>query len=372
MLLYVTRKHPPSIGGMQRQSYELAAELRKLVDARVISWGRSQTLLPVFLLYALVSTQLLLCRKRTLVDSVHLGDTVLSPLGLALRYLFGVPVSVNTHGLDVIFPSKLYQALVIPCLRKLDLVICNSDATRVECLNRGVPADKCVVIPIGVRKVDRVGSKIEARDSLSEFVGKDLNERKIVLTVGRLVKRKGAANFVARILPQIVAIDPRVLYLVLGDGPQRREIQQNTKMKNLESHVVLTGEVDDHILATAYLASDLFVMPNLHVPGDIEGFGIVALEASSAGLCVVATEVDGIPSAIIHEANGFLVKPDEPGVLSQTIIELLANDEQREALAGKFRDFTQAHFEWPIIAQHYVREFETLKRRVGPLQSTCS
>ncbi|MBI2953464.1 MAG: glycosyltransferase family 4 protein [Chloroflexi bacterium] len=371
MILYVTRKHPPSVGGMQRLSYELSRELKRLLDMRIIAMGRSQAWLPVFLPYAALTSFILLSLSGQRVQVVHLGDSLLAPLGVVLRALFGVPVTANAHGLDVTFPSHLYQTLVIPFLKKLDLVVCNSERTRLECLKRGVSPARCTIIPIGVREPGvRVG-KAEAIRAFSGRAGVDLARGKLILTVGRLVERKGVAHFVDLALPEILRRQPDVRYLIVGDGPERERIRRIVGERGLGEQVVLLGKVANADLPAIYAAADLFVMPNVSVPGDVEGFGIVALEASSAGLCVVATSLDGIPDAVTHARNGFLVDPADTQGLISAVLGLLEDDDRRIRFGAEARAFTLERFAWPSIANRYVAEFQKLCHDLSVVSSAA-
>ncbi len=363
MILFITRKYPPSIGGMQRLSYELVAELRKLTDIFVISWGYSQVWLPFFVLYASVVAVFLLSRNRLRIKIVHLGDVVLSPMGVLLRFFFRVPISVNAHGLDVTFPNRFYQMLVILCLKRLDLIICNSESTKRECLKRGIPSCKCIVIPIGIREAEPLVDRVEAREIISSKTGRDLREKKLIITVGRLVRRKGVACFIDEVLSKVVATNPDTVYLVVGKGPEYQGIQRVIYERKLAEHVLLLGEVTDDVLAAVYASADLFVMPNLPVPNDSEGFGIVALEASVAGLCVVASRLDGIMDAIIHGKNGFLVEPGDTDGLISIVSRLLSDIALRREFGFAARNFTLTRFAWPNIASLYVAEFQRLSKK---------
>ncbi len=292
MILFLTRKHPPSVGGMQKLSYQLIQAVSQQTETRVVAWGGSQVFLPVFLPYALLRAILILATRRD-VTLIHLGDPVLAPLGVVLKRLFRLPVVVTVHGLDVTFPHPLYQRLIIPCLYRLDRLICISAAAREACRQHGIPPERCTVIPLGIDETAfHSPPPEEARCRLEARAGYPLGERVLLLTVGRLVKRKGVAWFVASVLSPLVAARPDILYLVVGDGPQRGAIEAAARAQGLEGHVTLLGQVDEATLRAAYTAAHVFVMPNLPVPGDMEGFGLVALEACAAGGCAVAAEAD--------------------------------------------------------------------------------
>ncbi|HEX6606437.1 MAG TPA: glycosyltransferase, partial [Chloroflexia bacterium] len=139
MILFITRKHPPSIGGMQKLSQSLTVEMSKLAPTTTISWGRSTIFLPFFLFYALLRALVIIPWNRR-IQVIHLSDALLAPLGLLLKTLFRVPVVVTVHGLDITFDNGFYQWLVPRCLVHMDKLICVSGYTRDQCLRRGIPA----------------------------------------------------------------------------------------------------------------------------------------------------------------------------------------------------------------------------------------
>ena len=148
MLLFITRKYPPSVGGMQRLSYHVTTGVAAREPAVIIAWGGSQKWLPLFMPYAAVKA-LWLCLTQT-VELIHLGDMVLTPIGLFLQAFTRLPVIATAHGLDVIYPNRLYQALILPCARRMDFVICISEHTRSQCLSRGIARARTAVIPVGI------------------------------------------------------------------------------------------------------------------------------------------------------------------------------------------------------------------------------
>jgi glycosyltransferase involved in cell wall biosynthesis len=120
------------------------------VPVQIVKWSKAQRWLPLFIPYALVRALLVLLTKP--VELIHISDPVLAPLGLFLRFVGRRPVVVNAHGLDVVYPNRLYQAVIRACIRQLDFVICISEYTRQQCLARGVKAERTRVIPLGVNE----------------------------------------------------------------------------------------------------------------------------------------------------------------------------------------------------------------------------
>src|SRR6476620_4076554 len=125
MILFITRKHPPSVGGMQRLSQSLTTEIGRLTPTSTIYWGGSTLFVPFFVIYAFLRT-VLTARRTNRVKLIHLSDALLTPLGLALKILLRVPVVVTVHGLDVTYSNGVYQWLIPRCLRRMDRIICVS------------------------------------------------------------------------------------------------------------------------------------------------------------------------------------------------------------------------------------------------------
>jgi glycosyltransferase involved in cell wall biosynthesis len=314
--------------------------------------------LPFFIVYAFLRTIFTASRSNH-VKLIHLSDALLAPLGLALRTLLRVPVVVTEHGLDVTYSNRPYQWLIPKCLRRMYKIICVSSYTRQQCIRRGIPPALCEVVPNGVNTIefaDRFTS--QGMRNLQSAAGECLRGRKVLLTVGRLIERKGVVHFLTEIMPRILAQRDDVCYLIVGEGPQREIIETRIASLHLEDHVALLGQVDDDTLRAAYHVADLFVMPNIPVPNDIEGFGLVALEAAAAGRYVVASRLDGIPEAIVSGQNGVLLDHLDTEAYANTILELLANDEQRVALGKQAREFVRNRYSWDIIARRYLSTFQ--------------
>jgi len=357
MILFITRKHPPSIGGMQKLSQSLTKEVGRLTPTSTIYWGGSTLFVPFFIVYAFLRSILTVSRKSH-VKLIHLSDALLAPLGLALRALLRVPVVVTVHGLDVTYSNRFYQWLIPKCLRRMDRIICVSSYTRQQCIRRGIPPARCEVIPNGVNVVEFVDQyTAQGMRNIQARAGHMLRGRKVLLTVGRLIERKGVVHFLTDVMPRILAHRRDICYLIIGEGPQRELIETRIASLHLEDHVALLGQVDDDTLRASYHIADLFVMPNIPVQNDIEGFGLVALEAAAAGRYVVASKLDGIPEAIVPGQNGILLDPLDSEAFSHTILELLQDDEQRVALGSKAREFVRNQYSWDIIGRRYLQVF---------------
>jgi phosphatidylinositol alpha-1,6-mannosyltransferase len=355
MILFITRKYPPSVGGMQELSYYVTTTIARRVPARIIKWGGSQTWLPLFVLYALVRALWTLATRQ--VTLIHIGDPVLAPLGLFLHLVSRQPVVVNAHGLDVIYPNRLYQAIVPACMKRLDLVICISEHTRQQCLTRGIEASRTKVIPVGVN-VDAFKLSLTEEEQM-HWMGRwglTSHPDRILLTVGRLVPRKGVALFVSQVLPRMMERRDDWLYLIVGDGPERAAIDAAVRDQELDKVVRMLGRVPDDELQAAYAIADVFVMPNVPVEGNSEGFGIVTLEARASGLPVVASSLEGIGDSFTSEDDGILVPPGDVEAFVAAIDRLL---EAKLTLKTRLRHRQQveSRYGWTRIAEEYLSAF---------------
>jgi glycosyltransferase involved in cell wall biosynthesis len=357
VILFVTRKFPPSKGGMQRVAYELSRHLSKIADVKLVKWGGSNKWLPLVLPFLLLQSLWILISSK--VEVIYLQDGLLAPLGILLKP-FRVPIAITFHGRDITYDNKLYQFLIPRCAEKLDRIICISDATKQQCVKRGISENKTVVIPDGICDEFRMDEgKQELRERLSKELGRSLNDKKVLLSVGRLVERKGFHWLVESVIPKLLEREGDVLYLIAGDGTFRQRIETVIRQRGLQDHILMLGIVDDETLKTLYNVSDIFVMPNISVKGDMEGFGVVALEAASCGLPVGASNLEGIKDAIKDTENGFLVEPYNLEGFVNAVTGLLEKAELRKQFGARSREFTLKNFAWENIAGRYLEEFKS-------------
>jgi glycosyltransferase involved in cell wall biosynthesis len=355
-VLFMTRKFPPSVGGMENFAYNLYVSLDKKADTKLIKWGGSNKYLPAVLPYFFLRAFWLLLRGT--VDIVHAQDVVVAPIGYSLSRLFHKPFAVVVHGLDITFRNKLYQAINVRCVAKADIVFCISQAAADEAIKRGVDEAKIKVIPLGITD-NKHASKDAARGDLHKELEVD-EGTPVLLTVGRLVERKGVAWFVANVMPKLVEKYPRLLYLVVGDGADRDKIKAGIEQKKLPDNVKMLGRVEDEKMATLYNGADVFVQPNIVVPGDIEGFGLVLLEASLCELPVVAAGIEGIKDAITSGQNGVLVESKNVAGFVHEISEMIGDSKFRCAFGAKSREYTLDHFQWTAIADEYLEGYRSI------------
>lgn len=346
-LLFITRKFPPMVGGMENLSFALAREFSKQTDTTLIAWNKSQKFLPLVIpVFLLKSIRLIVAKK---INHIHIGDGLLAPLGLFLKTVFGIQTTITIAGLDVTFNFPGYQLIVPRCIARLDKIVCISNATLEECVKRGIPKEKCIVIPCGVYPNEFI-VKTTKKD-LGNIVGINLKDKKIIITVGRLVKRKGVHWFIKNVLSKL---NKNIIYLIVGKGPEKERIEKAIRDLRLQEQVFLLGKISNEKLKIIYNTADLFVMPNIKVPETTEGFGIVAIEASSAGLQVIASDIEGISSAISDGKNGHLLPSEKPKEWQMAVSEMLS---RKQTHKNSVKEWTRKNYDWKEIGKMYLTNF---------------
>lgn len=348
-ILFISRAYPPVVGGIEKLNYEISHALTEFASIKVIANTKGKSVLPFFLFYSFIKALLIAHRY----DVILLGDGVLGLPGWFLKVLTRKPVVSIIVGLDVTFRNSFYQILWVKfALKRLDSLFACSNETIRQAVDRGIDGEKCVFIPLGVRPFVFNMNRSEARIFL-----KLQPEKKYMLTLGRLVKRKGVAWFIREVIDKL---NDNVIYIVAGDGPDRPEIEKSIKISGLQDRVILLGSVSDEQKRALLQAADVFVQPNIPIENDMEGFGLVILEAGAAGLPVVASKLEGICDAIKHEENGFLVNPKQPEDYAKIISELLNDDDKRQEISIITKNYVAKNCLWSQIAQKYHAQLESL------------
>ena len=361
-ILFISRAYPPTVGGIETQNYELYSWLSQIAAVDLIANRRGRKFLPIFAPYALLKA-LFTLRKY---DAILLGDGNLAIVGWFIKIFSRKPVVSVIHGLDINYGSAslgvCYEKILIFFhqklwvgffLKKLDKLIAVGNETVRVAAQKGVAPQKVVFVPNGVDTRKYLGEF--SRRDLEKIIGENPENKKVLLTSGRLVKRKGAAWFIENVMP---VLPDNIIYVVSGDGPDRKNIEKAVRDKNLGRRVRVLGYVKDEIRDTLFNTCDIFVQPNIRVPGDMEGFGISVIEAASCKIPVIASRLEGLGDAIKDGQNGFLVEPYAIMGYADKINELLADADYRRRFGEKARQYVIDNYGWEKIAKRYLEEIE--------------
>ena len=266
-------------------------------------------------------------------------------LGLLLRRWLKLPFIVYANGNEIL--DALQNSWHKPrlALQHADRVIAISRFTAGLVQKAGVPSHRIEIVHPGC-DIDRfrpMPAKIELRTKLLVDRCKD----RVVLTVGNLVARKGH-DVIIRSLPRLLKTVVDVTYLIIGDGPYRRELERLAVAMGVKDHVIFQGKVPDEDLPDIYAVSDVFVMPSReHLEAcDVEGFGIVFLEASACGKPVIGGRSGGIPDAIEEGVTGLLVDPLDSDDVADAMTRILLDRELSDRLGRQGRARAVREFSW--------------------------
>jgi phosphatidylinositol alpha-1,6-mannosyltransferase len=353
-IVFLVNNYPPMLGGISHHLYDITRFLpesmtyviglptpeyedfdrqqKYRIERISVPWGydvsvrQFKFLAPVYM-YQLIRVPNV---DITLCGQAH--HTLMLPAWL-LQKTRGTPFGVFVYGLDLLRPqTRRYRKLFNALLREADVVFADSQAAADITCNLGVDFGKIHVVNPNVdpeKLIVRVPP-----ETIRERHG--LEGKKCILTVGRLVERKGH-DVVLQALPEVISLVPDVHYLIVGSGPNEARLRSLVVDLGLEQYVTFVGRIEDDELASYYSVCDVFVMISREIPeeGDIEGFGIVYLEANLMGKPVIAGRSGGVPDAVLHNKTGLLVDPRAIREVSSALIQILRNSE----LAHKMGEF---------------------------------
>jgi phosphatidylinositol alpha-1,6-mannosyltransferase len=276
---------------------------------------------------------------------VMAGSGLTAPVAWLAGRAAGARVVVYLHGLDIIAPSRIYQRTWLPFIRRCDLVLVNSANTARLATDNGVAATAIRILHPGTVTPEpdpAAGAEFRVRHGLGQ--------RPVLLSVGRLTRRKGLAEFVSAALPDIAARRPDVLLIVVGEeasdalhgasGSERQRIEQAAASAGVAENLRFIGRLEDAGLAAAYQGADCHVFPVLDLPGDVEGFGMVALESAAHGLPTVAFDVGGVSDAVARGSSGLLTEAGNYRMFGDAVAAVL--DPERTGIdAQSCREFAR-------------------------------
>jgi phosphatidylinositol alpha-1,6-mannosyltransferase len=359
-VVLITRNLPPERGGMQRLNWHMALELTKKFEVAVVGPQGCKSFLvgctvreitgkPLWRFFLGALSGGLATAWRFRPDVVLAGSGLTAPFAWLAAKAVGARMVVYVHGLDLIADYFFYRWFWRPFIRRADLCIANSRNTAELAARIGVPKSRIEIVHPGVdipAPENRAANDFRARFALGD--------RPLLLSVGRLIARKGLLEFVENSLPQVVARFPNACLVVLGDETPDllhgssmglgERIRQRADALGVGANLRFIGAQDDATLASAYRAADVHVFPVREVRDDIEGFGMVAVEAAAHGLPTVAFAVGGVPDAVEDGVSGFLVPADDYARLSESIVGLLGRPHE-SGLRHTAREFAE-QFRW--------------------------
>ena len=264
-----------------------------------------------------------------------------------VRLMTAKPYLVYAHGeeIQIAFGSRKLRWLAPLVYNKAAAIIANSYNTKSLLESIGVRSDRIHVIHPGVDAAYfRVGSDAAQRVRQRHNLGR----APVLLTVGRLQRRKGQ-DMVIQALPSIAKRFPDVKYLVVGTGEDYEFLRQLAGEHGVGEKVVFVGSIENSEQAAYYAACDVFIMPNRQIGPDVEGFGMVFLEASAAGKPVIAGSSGGTADALKEGVTGLRVDGNNADAIATAVIALLEDPDRARLMGEQGRVWVETAFTWDSI-----------------------
>ncbi len=317
--LFITIDFPPQIGGVAVYIYNLCKNFPKdkiIVLANNYPASENfdnkqnfkiirKNFYPkwwklIFFIYKII--------KKDKIKLIHNSHVI--PLGyitFLLKKFLQIDYIIYLHGLDfkLAYSSSFKRFLLRLILKNAFLIVVNSIHVKNLVLNGFPFLEKKIKVIYPCPQEDLLNINLD-KDLINQYKKTD---EKILLTVARLVKRKGIQR-VLKVLPKLNTYF-NVKYIIIGDGEYKNFLEDLVKELNLDKNVEFISGLEKQKLVNYYFLCDVFVMPNIEMHNDVEGFGIVFLEAGLFKKPVIGGNNGGVKEAIVDNYTGFLIDSDD-------------------------------------------------------------
>lgn len=369
-LLFITQDFPPELGGIQTYSMEHAQRLYRQIEhfAVIAPQKSNQDEVDAKLLFPverLPSSNAMLFRSlyKNLPGLVHKygaqhtfhaqWQTALPAIKLRqagkLKRVF-----CAAHARELFFNpfqkwplvGSAYEKRRRRVIQEIDHFFPVSDYTAHVLVDKyGIPKSRIDVVINGTNPELFFPKAV---DSLKREL--QLEDKKVILSLARLVHRKGI-DLALKALAPVLKTNSDLVYLIAGDGSERQALERLSRELEITSHVHFLGKIP-YLQLNDYLnLADVFVMTPRSVWPDIEGFGIVYLEANACGKAVIGSRSGGVPSAIKHEFNGLLIDEGSKHQLQEACLRLLNDDPLRNTLGTNGLEWVRREANWNSVSQ---------------------
>ncbi len=372
-ILFVAWNYPPRRGGVEEMVSQLFRHLSAAGKVTLLT-GHSDDLagdapgverapLPGLLGFLLwIGWRVPRCLLGGGHDVVLSSGALVGSIVELLALLFRRSHAVLVYGTDVTYPAKLYQAWLRWVLPSVPRLLPISAAVEEELRARGLSASDTL---------QRLSPGVDPRMPELPFdVTLSAPTVPVLLFVGRVIERKGLAPFIRHCLPLILEQHEAELWVVGGEATESlahragalAKLKSDVAGSAAEKHIRFLGSIPDETLRAAYRQAAVLVLPAIEVEGDVEGFGIVFLEAALFGVPAVSTRTGGIPDAVVDGETGVLVEPGDWEAYAAAVGELLADEARRRSLGERARQRAASKYDWRRISDRCYGYLENTQR----------
>ena len=210
-----------------------------------------------------------------------------------------------------------------------------------------IEKEKIRIVPNGV-DIQKF-KPLKNQSTIKRQIG--INNRQCVLFVGRLIPRKGL-SFLVQAAKHIIKEKEQTAFVIVGDGPQKNQLISYLEKNRIRKNFIFLGDIKDEILPLIYNCADVFVFPSVQ-----EGQGIALLEAQAVSKPVITFNTGGVRETILNQETGLLVEPNSKE-LANAILKLLKNEEMRNKMGKKGREFVSKNFSWEKSAKKLLETYK--------------
>ncbi|MBU6461262.1 glycosyltransferase family 4 protein [Bradyrhizobium sp.] len=363
-ILIITNDFPPRVGGIQSFLHTVAMQLSKDVAVYAPAWRDATSFdrslpFPVFRHPTSLMLPVWTVRRRALAimagegcDSILFGAA--APLGLlapALRRAGARRMVAITHGHEAGWAAvPLARGLLRHIGDSVDAVTYLGDY-----FHRRL-AD--TLSPAAAARMRRLGPGVDTERFRPGCGGAivrarlGLGTRPVILCVSRLVPRKGQ-DMLIRAMPMVLKAVSEAVLVLVGEGPYAGKLRRLARRLGLGRHVLFTGEISGEELPAYYDAADIFAMPcrTRRAGLDVEGLGIVFLEAAASGLPVIAGDSGGAPDAVLEGETGFVVSGRDLQGLADRLKRLLVDPALAKTMGTRGRAWVEGSWSRDVLGR---------------------
>lgn len=358
-IMFFTRSFPPQIGGMENFSHELFKGLCKKYKVKLVANTRGYKGLFTFFINIFIQS---IFSKN--YEFIYCNDILTSFFALPAKFIFKKRIYTTLYGLDItyihylnsnnvfnIILKRIYKLIFIFTINNISKLSAISEGTKnmaSNYLNSDIP----IINPGLTYDTEVINKSIKyfnKRKLINKYNIK--KDKKIVLFFGRLIIRKGAFWFIENVLPRL---GNKYVLFVVGNGPEFHKIYNLIVNLKLNDRVKLLGSVSESEKKILMKGSDLFIMPNIKTDDHFEGFGITAIESSSFGNPVIASNIDGITSAVKEKKNGTLFE----GGNTNECLKAFSRVEKYNLNCNEISQYVKNKFSSNKMVNSYIKLFE--------------
>lgn len=378
-LLLVTQDFPPNTGGIETYSFELAkrfitsveffaviapthedaGEFDRTLSFPVYRIPVKNSLLPLVAPFCVFYYMF----KNKFDTALHTQWQTSVATVLSRKAGYPKHIYVAAHARELLLPpfygrngwfSKRLHNIRKKLFQSIDGFFPVSNFTASLLHKDGVPETHTHVIGNGT---DPEVFRPKNASSLAEEL--NIGDKKVILSICRLVPRKGL-DLVIKAMHKIISMKEDVVYLIGGTGPDEERLKALVTQLELSEYVRFLGRIADDKMPYYYSLGDVFVMPAGNNPPDVEGFGIVFLEANACETAVIGTRTGGIPDAVIHGETGYLIEDKNVEELVNSLMELLNNEKLAKRMGRSGRERILKEATWDHVSDSLLEKMKRI------------